>query len=608
MSRHRHRMPFGAELLEADQARFRLWAPSARAVALRLGAPDEAVDIPMRAEAGGWYAAEAPARAGAAYAFRIDGGPVVPDPASRCNPQGVHGESRVVDPLQFAWDDESWRGRPWEEAVIYELHVGSFTPQGTFAAVIERLDPLADLGVTAIELMPVAAFPGARNWGYDGVLPFAPAAAYGAPDDLKRLVQAAHRRGLMVLLDVVYNHFGPEGNYLHLYARDFFDAARQTPWGAAINFAARPVRDFFIHNALYWLEEYRMDGLRLDAVHAIRDDSQPDIVAEIAAAIHAGPGRQRHVHLILENDANAAHYLAREADGRPRLATAQWNDDFHHATHVLASGEADGYYADYAAAPLAHLGRCLAEGFAWQGEPSPYRGGAPRGEPSGHLPPTAFVAFLQNHDQIGNRACGERLATLNEEAPLRALAACLLLAPQVPLLFMGEEFGARTPFLFFCDFGAELGEAVSAGRRAEFARFERFASAEARAAIPDPQDPATFARSRLAWAQAETEPGRRWLALYRELLRARREHIIPRLAGARAGHCTLLPPSGLALTWPLGEGARLHLLANLGPAPLTGAALPAGLCLYHSEGVGPDELAPWAVYASLAAADEGEAS
>ena len=366
-------MPFGAAVLPAGGARFRLWAPSANQVELCLDRPS-AIALPMRALDAGWYERVVPdASTGDRYAFRIDGGLRVPDPASRFNAADVHGPSMLVDPRAHAWRDTEWRGRPWHEAVVYELHVGTFTPQGTFIAVIDRLDDLVQLGITAIELMPVADFPGQHNWGYDGVLLFATDASYGTPDDLKALVEAAHARGLMVLLDVVYNHFGPDGNYLHVYAKPFFSAGRHTPWGAAIDFdgpSSRIVRDFFVHNALFWLTEYHLDGLRLDAVHAIVDASHPHIVDEIARAVRGGPGQERHVHLIVENDHNDARDLARDARGVPLVASAQWNDDVHHAAHVLATGERHGYYADYADRPLWWFGRALADGFAYQGEPS----------------------------------------------------------------------------------------------------------------------------------------------------------------------------------------------------------------------------------------------
>jgi malto-oligosyltrehalose trehalohydrolase len=583
-------MPFGAELTDDGAVRFRLWAPAAERVALELdgnSAPEHLLDM---ADAGaGWFERTTDlAHPGSRYRFRITGprveaGRAVPDPAARCQPDGVHAASEVIDPTAHRWGEAErhWRGRPWESAVFYELHVGTFSPEGTFAGAARRLRHLAELGVTAVELMPVAAFPGARGWGYDGVFQYAPYAGYGRPEDLKALVEQAHALGLMVFLDVVYNHFGPEGNYLHLYAPDFFTERHHTPWGAGINFDgphARPVRDFFIHNALYWLEEYRFDGLRLDAVHAIADDGEPHILTELAEAVAAGPGRERNVHLVLENDANAARHLAREPDGRPRWYAAQWNDDFHHAAHVLLTGEADGYYADYGAQPVYWLARCLAEGFGYQGERSGFRGDRPRGEPGGHLPPTAFVNFLQNHDQAGNRAFGERLHQLTTPRALRAATAILLLAPAPPLLFMGQPRGADSPFLFFCDFGDDLADAVTAGRRREFARFAQFADEAARAAIPDPNDPDTFARSRLDWAALDEPQHRQWRDFHRRLLSLRHGEIVPRLQGmaGRAGGFDLLRDAddptardtGLVVRWRLGDDSLLTLIANLGDAEL----------------------------------------
>jgi maltooligosyltrehalose trehalohydrolase len=580
-----HAMPFGVELLEAGRARFRLWAPSAARVELVLASRGKPVYLPMRALEGGWHETAAPAGAGTRYRYRIDGALEVPDPASRSNPEDVHGPSLVMDPRAFDWPDDGWRGRPWEEAVLYELHVGTFTPEGTFASAITRLDYLADLGVTAVELMPLSDFPGSRNWGYDGVLPFAPDSVYGSPDDLKRLIAAAHERGLMVFLDVVYNHFGPEGNYLHAYAKPFFTERHHTPWGAAVNFdgsQARAVRDYFIHNALYWLEEFHLDGLRLDAVHAIADDSTPDILTELAARVREGPGRDRHVHLVLENDDNEARYLDGNGKSRDRY-NAQWNDDFHHAFHLLLTGETDGYYADYEREPGRYLGRVLAEGYAYQGERSPYRDNAPRGETSVDLPPAAFVSFLQNHDQVGNRAFGERLSRLAEERALRAAVTAWLLAPQPPLIFMGEEFGAATPFLFFCDFGPDLAAAVTEGRRREFARFARFASAGAQAAIPDPNAPETFARSKLDWESLRAQAHERWLDCYRRLLRQRREHIVPLLAGVngRAGRYTVCGAGAVTVEWTLARGGRLELRLNLSEQEHS-ATLPS-LPLLHCE-------------------------
>ncbi len=606
--RRRHDMPFGAAHDADGGTRFRLWAPGAPRVDVEVATDSVRAALPMAALDGGWFEAVVPDTPPATrYAFRIDRNRTVPDPASRFNPGDVHAPSMVVDPLGFEWDDGPWRGRPWEEAVIYELHVGTFTAEGTFRAAIDRLDYLAELGVTAIELMPVADFPGARNWGYDGVLPFAPDAAYGAPDDLKRLVQAAHARGLMAILDVVYNHFGPEGNYLHLYAPQFFNPRHETPWGAAINFDgehSRTVRDFFIHNALYWLEEYHFDGLRLDAVHAIADDSQPDIVAEIANLVRTGPGRDRHVHLVLENDKNQARYLGRDEARAPLFATAQWNDDIHHAFHVLLTGERDGYYADYAARPLWFLGRCLAEGFGYQGEPSPYRGSRARGEPCIHLPATAFVSFLQTHDQVGNRAFGERIGALAPPKALAAATACWLLAPSPPMFFMGEEFAASAPFLFFCDFGPELAAAVTNGRREEFGRFERFRDPAVQAAIPDPNERATFERSKLVWRETAASPHRDQLALCRELLALRARHVAPRLAGMPpSGAFECVEPGALAVHWTLGDGARLHLVANLADSPGS-LPLPPGSVLYASDPLPAgvltgNVLAPWSVVWTL---------
>jgi malto-oligosyltrehalose trehalohydrolase len=597
-------MPFGAESTDTGATRFRLWAPSARTVEVELSTSRTRRAVAMQCS-GGWHEAIVKrAPAGTRYTFRIDGGLSAPDPASRCNPDDIHASSAVVDPCDFDWPDGAWRGRPWEEAVLYELHVGTFTPEGTFLALIDRLDYLVDLGVSAIELMPVADFPGTRNWGYDGVLAFAPDAAYGTPNDLKRLIAAAHMRGLMVILDVVYNHFGPEGNYLHAYAQEFFNREHQTPWGAAINFDgidAQEVRRFYIENALYWLEEYSLDGLRLDAVHAIVDESDPDIVMAIACAIRAGPGRERHIHLILENDSNQSRYLARDPQGHPVAASAQWNDDVHHVLHILLTGETDGYYADYAERPLWYLGRVLAEGFAYQGEPSAYRGGVPRGETSTALPPAAFVAFLQTHDQVGNRAFGERISALASEHALRAATACVLLAPAPPMLFMGEEFAASAPFLFFCEFGPELAEAVTRGRRAEFARFAEFADPATQARIPDPNDIATFNASKLDWRELDDPRHRSCLDFYRTLLALRSRIIAPRLAGMQhGGSFRVAGDRALFVRWTLGDASELHLLANLSAEICLEVTPPPGEQIFAvSSNAGAalvnGELQPWSV-------------
>jgi len=611
-----HRMPFGATVGE-DGVAFALWAPSAGDVRLEhRPVGGENTTHPMARDAQGWHTLTlAEAGHGDGYRFHLPGGAAVPDPASRFNPEDVHGPSVVIDARHFQWHDEAWRGRPWEEAVVYELHIGAFTAEGTFNAARERLGELAELGVTAIELMPLADFPGRRNWGYDGVLQFAPDASYGTPDELKALVDAAHGLGLMVLLDVVYNHFGPEGNYLHAYCPEFFNAAHRTPWGSAINFdgeGARTVRDFFIHNALYWVEEYRFDGLRMDAIHAIRDDSHPHIVQEIREALQAGPGRDRHIHLVLENDANQASMLARDGHGVPVAGTAQWNDDLHHAVHVLATGERDGYYADYADDPVCRFACALAEGFIYQGQPSAFRNGERRGESSTRLPSQAFVSFLQTHDQVGNRAFGERLHALGDPVLTRAAMACLLLSPHVPMLFMGDEFAASTPFLYFCDFGPELAEAVSNGRRAEFGGFAAFADEAARARIPDPNDEATFLASKLNWRERGSRAHFARFSEVQQLLALRRRWIVPHLAGSTGAGVFSCENDTLRVQWDLGppeegrEGLtamRLHLLAHFGDAPTGPVVAPPGAVI-HSGGVrllepGAVQLERGAVHATL---------
>jgi maltooligosyltrehalose trehalohydrolase len=595
-----HVIPFGAAL-EANGARFRLWAPSARTVELQL-LDGKGRTLPMSARGDGWFEAiVADARAGARYRYFIDGQSEAPDPASRFQPEDVLGPSLVVDPDAYVWTNDDWRGRPWSETILYELHVGAFTPEGTFDGVRERLEHIANLGVTAIELMPIGDFSGSRNWGYDGALPFAPDSAYGDSRSLKRLIDAAHGRGLMVFLDVVYNHFGPEGNFLELYAEEFFSRREKTPWGKAIDFSRKPVRDFFIHNALYWLEEYRFDGLRLDAVHSIRDDGAPHILEELARTVHRQFDGRRLVHLVLENEDNQARYL-----GAPAGYRAQWNDDFHHACHILATGEAHGYYEDYKSDPVGSLLRCLAEGFAYQGEPSMHRGGRLRGERSAALAPTAFVNFLQNHDQIGNRAMGERLCTLAPQRVLKALAAILLLAPSPPMLFMGEEWGARVPFFYFCDFRDELATAVREGRRKEFSSFPAFREEAMRARIPDPNAETTFAASRLDWSALGESPHKDWLDYYRRLLQIRRREIVPRLAGisGNAARAERLGDADFQIDWRL-NGAELRLRANLSDARGAGPALTSEGRVIFAQGEGAEEAlrrgaaAPWSVVWSM---------
>lgn len=603
--KRRYDQPFGASVGRCGVT-FRLWAPAARHVAVRLSTRNgkRDIDIAMQRDDRGWYRLDCDsAKVGDHYRFVIDGEIAVPDPASRFQPQDVHGPSEIVDPITYEWNDSTWQGRPWHEAVFYELHIGTFTAEGTYAAAERRFDHIVDLGVTAVELMPLSEAPGARNWGYDGVLPFAPEHQYGRPEDLKRFIDRAHAHGLMVFVDVVYNHFGPEGNYLGRYAPAFFTERFQTPWGAAIDFsgpASRTVRDFFIENALYWIEEFHADGLRLDAVHAIHDDSQPHFLAELAERVRTKVDPARHVHLVLENDENQAALLRSTYSDASGRYDAQWNDDFHHVAHVIATRETDGYYADYVPRPAARMSRILAEGFGYQGEPSPHRGGRSRGTTSTHLPPTAFISFIQNHDQVGNRAFGERLGALAEAQALRAMAAIHLLAPNIPLLFMGEEWNSSSPFPFFCDFGDELAEAVRTGRRREFERFPAFADEAVRAEIPDPLAVETFRSAKLDWSEIDRAPHHECLALYRTLLAIRRREIVPRLAlpGNVRAEWRRRDDDLVDVAWTFADGSRLKLAASLCSRSVPNRPAPASMkSLYETAPGAAQErtLPPWFV-------------
>ena len=584
---HRH----GVHFLDATSARFALWAPNARDVSVVIG--EQAFALQSDPEATGWFIGEVACQPGDHYFYRFTNSQNesqdVPDPASRYQPEGVHGPSQAVDTGAFEWQHDTWTGRPWQEAVIHEQHVGV---HGGYAGVAGQLPRLAELGITAIELMPVAQFPGKRNWGYDGVLPFAPQNSYGKPEELARLVDQAHGLGLSVMLDVVYNHFGPDGNYLHSYADDFFDEGKQTPWGASIDFKRPEVREFFIQNALMWICEYRFDGLRLDAVHAI---DNPDFLKELARRVRAAVEPGRKVWLVLENEHNQAFLLEEGFD-------AQWNDDGHNALHVLLTGETEGYYQDYEDQPIQKLARCLGEGFVFQGQKN--RHGEARGEPSGHLPPSAFVLFLQNHDQVGNRALGERLTRLCTPEALRAATTLLLLSPMIPLLFMGDEQGSRSPFLFFTDHHDELADAVREGRRAEFKGFAAFESSEDREQIPDPNDPKTFEASR---PLTDTPAAEEWQALYRTLLELRRKHVVPSLPGIKSEGVTVLTDKALSACWRLENGDQLRIDLNLGETPCEVDVPDAAFWLHDSSrsNTQAGQLAPASCIASLIPAGEG---
>jgi maltooligosyltrehalose trehalohydrolase len=510
------RARIGAQWAE-ERCAFRVWAPSARRVEVCLSAPRAARVALAPGERGYHEGVVEGVLPGSLYRYSLDGGPERPDPASRFQPLGVHGPSAVVDPAH-AWRDEAWRGRPLAEYVIYELHVGAFSDEGRFAGVIPHLAELADLGVTALELMPVAQCPGERNWGYDGVQLFAVQASYGGPQGLKELVEACHLQGLAVVLDVVYNHLGPEGNYLAEFGPYFTDRYR-TPWGPALNFdgpASDEVRAFFVANALAWIEEFHIDALRLDAVHAIFDSSARPLLQELAETLHErGEALGRRVHVIAESSLNDPRLVRSPEQGGLGL-DAQWNDDFHHSLHALLTGEREGYYQDFGR--LEDLETALRDGYVYAGRYSRFRDRR-HGSPCRDLPYGRFVVSAQNHDQVGNRMLGERLAALVDLERVKLAAAAVLLSPCIPLLFMGEEYGERAPFLYFVSHSdAELVEAVRRGRREEFAAFAW------RGEPPDPQDEATFRRSRLDHSLKQREPHKRLLEFHRALLRLRRGH------------------------------------------------------------------------------------
>ena len=576
----------------AEGTSFRLWAPAAKRVDLLLQRP-----YALRRDPDGWFSADiAGVTPGARYKFRIDDEIDVPDPASAFQPDDISGPSEVIDHDSYRWRAADWRGRPWQDTVLIEAHVGSFTQQGTYRAMIGKLDHLVATGITALELMPLSDFAGRRNWGYDGVLWYAPDSAYGRPDDLKVLIDEAHLRGLMVFLDVVYNHFGPEGNYLPRYAPGFFTEA-QTPWGSAINYRVAQVRAFAIENAVYWLRHYRFDGLRLDAVHAIPEQGETPMLQELSRAVgDLAVETGRHLHLVLENDDNRVSLLYPVQDPPRGRYRAQWNDDYHHAWHVLLTGETQGYYSDYQRSPLRDIARGLGSGFVYQGEASAHRGGQLRGEPSGELGPTAFVNFVQNHDQIGNRALGDRLESLVGPAAMEAALAVTLLAPMLPMLFMGEEWGSKAPFPFFCDFQGDLAEAVRNGRRSEYA----WAYAAYGDEIPDPLQQSTLQSAVLDWDSRDLAPGKQRLALVQELLAIRHQQIVPRLAGACFGSAQAADNGLLTADWRMGDGAILRLTANLSSGEIAGRPGDGtGAAIWGGEP--GDRLPPWSAFWQLEA-------
>ncbi|RDJ04029.1 malto-oligosyltrehalose trehalohydrolase [Rhizobium grahamii] len=586
-------LDFGPSIRGGGSVVFRLWAPLQDVVRLDVKARD-CVEMARRED--GWHECEvADVLPGSRYSFILSDGLAVPDPASRFQPHDVHEASEVVDLTSYRWTADDWHGRPWEEIVLYELHIGTFTEEGTFLAAIDRLDHLRELGITAIQIMPVSDFPGRWGWGYDGVLPYAPDSSYGRPEELQKLVDEAHRRGLAVILDVVYNHFGPDGNYQAEYAPLFTDH-HQTPWGNGINYdgeKSRPIREFVIQNAIYWITRFRLDGLRLDAVHAIQDDSDGHILAELARRVRSAVV-ERHVHLIVENENNDSDLLVRDSDGRASIFTAQWNDDIHHVLHSAATGEAFGYYADYAGDPQ-KIGRALAEGFVYQGEFMPFHG-EPRGKSASGLPPTAFISFIQNHDQIGNRAGGDRkIASLPDDV-LKAIAAIYLLAPQVPMLFMGEEWRAGEPFPYFCDFNDDLNEKVTVGRRNELSRLPGFDTED----LPHPTAESTFRSAKIDWSMLSAPSSISWLSFYKRLLKARQEHVIPRLRRiSKSGTFRTLSDDALSVEWRVSDSEKLKLLCNLNDKSVFLGDVGQEPTFFSTGSLTSGVLTPWSVLWSI---------
>lgn len=559
---------------------FRLWAPAEEAVTLLV----EGREIPMQRRDDGWYSLKTEAKVGDSYAFRLRDGTTLPDPAAHAQLDDVHGLSRIVDHDAYVWENTGWKGRPWAEAVLYELHIGTFTPEGTLRAAIDRLPHLRALGITAIELMPVAHFAGRRGWGYDGVLLHAPHPAYGTPDELKAFVDAAHGGGMMVLLDVVYNHFGPVGNMLPRIAPAFFHPERHTPWGAAIAFDEPAVRHYFIENALQWIVDYRFDGLRLDATEQIEDESETHLLIELAETVRAAaPGR--HIHLAVEDLQSRKSLLNRDG-GIPRHYTAGWNDEFHHALHIVATGETGGYYKNFLDDTIGTLREATARGFVGADRAKDRVGPAPQ-DP---LPPDVNINFLQNHDQIGNRAFGDRLASQTDPDLLKVMTALLLLSPPVPLLFMGDDYGEVRPFQFFADFEGELAQAIKTGRAAEAEKFGGLTEDRTLADLPDPLSDETFERSKLDWSRADTREGRQHIDFIRELIGLRQRYIAPLLKTKTVEPHIVPAEDGIvAIDWRSPVGTLL-LRVNLTEANGAPPALP-GEAIYRFAPSG--EAGPW---------------
>lgn len=590
----------GTEILDNGNICFRLWAPDAKNVEVHIYKDNETHKFKMQPNADKVYELTTDlAKFGDKYQFFIDNHIHVPDPYSKYQPDDVHGATEIIDP-SFSWDNNDWKGLSWEDTIIYELHVGTFTEEGTYKAIISKLDYLKELGVTAIELMPIAEFPGERNWGYDGVLHFAPDSAYGTPNDLKELINAAHDKGIMVFLDIVYNHFGPDGNYLYVYAKNkFFDSKNHTPWGDAINFKEKFVRDFYVQNVLYWLKEFKFDGLRFDAVHAIKDNIDNHILKEISDAVRREFADKRNIFLMLENDDNNASYIENFN------YDAQWNDDSHHAFHVAATKEIKGYYSDYSKehtnkSIAYYLSRTIAQGYAYQGDPSYYKNGEKRGEKSSHLSPSCFINFIQNHDQVGNRAFGERITELvKSKEALKIITALYLLSPTIPMLFMGEEWASSSPFLYFCDFEEGLSNAVREGRKKEFSKFPEFTDQKLVDKIPDPTAIETFNKSKLNWFEISKPEHKEILEFYKKLLSLRKKYIqsVIKDIDANKTVISLLSDNAFKITWCLKNNkyASLNIIANLSDETIKTNKFDSKNVIFTSldSQINSEEILPW---------------
>jgi maltooligosyltrehalose trehalohydrolase len=563
-------MPIGATP-DAQGTHFRVWAANAQQVDVVIyegGQPTATHALAAEQEHAGYFSAHVPGvGTGTHYLYRVDGGDPRPDPASRAQPEGVHSVSAVVDPAAFSWSDEDWRGLPLEELIIYELHVGTATPEGTFDSLIERLDYFKELGITAIELMPVADFPGHHNWGYDGVNLFAPSRNYGGAEGLRRLVDAAHARGLAVLLDVVYNHLGPDGNYLRQFSLSYFTDRHHTPWGDAVNMDgpdSRPVRDYFIANVCHWAHEYHIDGLRLDATHAIIDESPTHILAEMADSVRLSLPPDRRFVLIAESELNNPNLVRPAVQGGIGL-DGVWADDFHHQVRVALAGDRDGYYMDYSgSAP--DLAATIEQGWFYTGQVAPHSE-QPRGAPADDVPLPRFVYCIQNHDQVGNRAMGDRLHHTISPQAYAAASTLLLLTPATPLLWMGQEWATSSPFIYFTDHNPELGRMVTEGRRSEFAAFASFSGEQ----VPDPQALATFEQSKLNWQEQSQPQHSGMLQLYRDLLDLRRRLPALRERDRTTVSVAALGDDTLALRRSSADASdTLLLLVHLGKSAFAG--------------------------------------